>query len=335
MSEEAEKFLKKSPVIEVFADFMDIFTLNEDATVNEAIELLSNKNISSAPVVNQNTKNVIGSIDLLDLVSFTCANFPCGDNLDICTFEIQEKALSKRISDILNVSGRNAWKTVSYTTSLEDSTALLSQRDCHRIGITNEAGDLVGLVTQSKMVDFLSHHKDLFGEIMTKKVSEIWKKSEKVVSINVHKCIINALNTIVEKNVSGVAVVNDLDELVGNISAGDIKRIQLSPPIQMVFDIFEKIENFLNIIECSNLSCSQCQQKTFMTSVPTFQPVFVTPEDTFEDVLHLLTLKHIHRIYIVTDKKEKKPIGVISLGDVLEQFNKFCEEVNPESVSAK
>eukprot|EP00026_Physarum_polycephalum_P021409 Phypoly_transcript_24640.p1 GENE.Phypoly_transcript_24640~~Phypoly_transcript_24640.p1 ORF type:complete len:122 (-),score=17.05 Phypoly_transcript_24640:179-511(-) len=45
--------------------------------------------------------------------------------------------------------------------------------------------------------------------------------------------------------------------------------------------------------------------------------VTVTPNDTLETVLGLLVNNRIHRIYIVESPGHKKPIGVITLRDVM------------------
>jgi len=319
MSSETEKFMRGVTAKDLIKDFTEIVTLNDSNSISTAIEILSQKNISSAPVINSNTGQTIGSLDLLDLVTFTCAKLGT-EKLDIYTSEKQALAFSKPIADILNISGRNPWKCAMYKASLAELVELLSERDCHRIVIKNEANDLVGLVTQSKVVEYIYHHADKFPELMKKKVSELWKMTNNVQTINCHKFVVDAFNCICEKGISGVAVVDDMGVLVGNISAGDIKRIQLSPPMQLVYDIYEQIGNFLNLLDTSKMSISEKNQKTFMAELPSFTPIYVTPENTMEEILHLLTLKHIHRVYVVESKLQQKPIHVLSLVDVISKF---------------
>jgi len=319
MNLEGEKFLRETAAKEIFADFTEIVILQDTDSISTAIDTLSKKNISSAPVVSSIKGNVVGCIDLLDLVTFTCAKLG-NDRVDLYTSEKQAKEFSKPIADILNISGRNPWTSTSYKTSLAEIVGILSQRDCHRVAVKNEVNDLVGLVTQSKVIEFLSHHTDKMGELMKKKVSELWKMTDNVHSINVHRFVIDAFNIICEKGISGIAVVDDDGELCGNLSAGDLKRIQLTPPMQLVYDIYEQIGNFINVLDTSKMSNSEKSQKTFMASLPSFAPVFATPDTTVEELLHLFTSKHIHRVYVVESKTHKKPIHVISLGDAISKF---------------
>jgi len=319
MNPEGEKFMRDMTAKELFADFTEIVTLQDTDSISNAIETLSQKNISSAPVVSATKGNVVGSIDLLDLVTFTCAKLG-SDKVDIYTSEKQAREFSKPIADILNISGRNLLTSTSYKTSLVEIVKMLSQRDCHRVAIKNEVNDLVGLVTQSKVVEYLSHHTDKMRELMQKKVSELWTMTDNVQSINIHRFVIDAFNAICEKGISGIAVVDDSGELCGNISAGDIKRIQLAPPMQLVYDIYDQIGNFINVLDTSKMSTSEKQQKTFMASLPSLAPVYATPDTTMKELLHLFNSKHIHRIYVVESKSHKKPIHVISLGDAISKF---------------
>jgi len=59
-----------------------------------------------------------------------------------------------------------------------------------------------------------------------------------------NEAVINALEMMLDSDVSGVGVIDNEGKLVGNISASDLKRTQLTPPAQLTYDLFESIKIF-------------------------------------------------------------------------------------------
>jgi len=55
-----------------------------------------------------------------------------------------------------------------------------------------------------------------------------------------------------------------------------------------------------------------------MADLPKYEPVTVRADDTLETVINITTNKKIHRVYLVDN--DFKPIGVISLGDIIRAF---------------
>jgi len=291
----------------------EIVTVKDSTTVADAIETLAKNKISSVPVIHTASNTIMGSVDLLDLVTFTCAKLGL-ENIDLYTSKLQAQEFFKPVGDLCDISGRNKWCVASYKTPLRALMRYLSDANTHRIAITNEANDIVGLLTQSKVVEFIfrSKEKSPFKELMTKKVKELWQVNGTVQTINFRKNVIDALVAIYEKEKSGIAVVNDIGELIGNISAGDLKRVQLRPPIQLTYDVYQTIETFLNIVGDSSMR--------FLAGLPQFKPVFVTVDTTLEEMLTKIVGNNIHRIYVVESLQNKKPTRVISLCDILALF---------------
>jgi CBS domain-containing protein len=158
------------------------------------------------------------------------------------------------------------------------------------------------------VIRFLFENRSNLEPLMSRRLDELWKFGEKrVESIHWDKFVIDALVKLEESGVSGIAVTDDEGKIVGNISASDLKRMQVDNPMQLCYDIFQPIKLFLNI-----------SQDPHAKSLPKFEPITVNPSDTLGQITDLAYSKGIHRVY-VTDS-EKRPIGEISLCDIIARF---------------
>ena len=80
-----------------------VITIQHDATLLEALEILSTNKIYSAPVWNTSEQQFIGLIDVIDIVEFVAANF---DETAILTvdraiFEQNERFKTTKVVDVV------------------------------------------------------------------------------------------------------------------------------------------------------------------------------------------------------------------------------------------
>ena len=126
-------------------------------------------------------------------------------------------------------------------------------------------------------------------------ISQLLKR--KIVSINEHKPIYNAIKMLAKHNIGALPVLNSKNELCGIISERDILR-QLSKDIRI------------------NLKIS------LINSIMTSQVITITRNINSEVIMDIMTKHKVRHIPIV-DKKVL--IGIVSIGDVvkrlLEKFN--------------
>ena len=97
---------------------------------------------------------------------------------------------------------------------------------------------------------------------------------------------------------SSVAVVDAEGKLVGNISSHDLKAMILDPM---------QFRSLSHNIGDSNFK-----------AVHTHRLSIITPSDTLETVITKLATEHVHRLYVVDH--DRKPVGVVSLRDVIARF---------------
>jgi len=282
-----------------------LITANQDESVETVITRLTENNISSAPVIGPKGK-YIGFVDLLDLLTFVAIKMGLPKPDFLSSKRAVKEFLAKPVGDIINVSGRNEVISVQSTTPLQDVIEILSKPDVHRVPIVNEGGDYVGIITQSDIVRYFNDNQEKLAPKLEQKVKNIWNiGTKKVQTMEHNKFVIDALVKLEESRISGIAIVDDEGKIVGNLSASDLKRMQVKPPIQLCYDVYENLHQFMSVIDWTE-------------KVNKFKPVIIQPDETLGTAIAHIVSFNVHRIYI-TDQN-RKPIGEISLCDIIAQF---------------
>jgi len=180
----------------------------------------------------------------------------------------------------------------------------------HRAAVTNEANDIVGLMTQSKLIEFLYHKRaELKDKMSSIRAVDIARSP--VASVNMNQFVIDAFKQIWEQQISGVAVVDDEGTLVGNISATDLVRTRVKPVGPIIHDLYQPIKHFNNIR-------TTMSEKVYMGDLPRYPPITVKSDDRLETIMETVVNNKVHRVYITDDALA--PVGVISLSDIIRTF---------------
>lgn len=121
-----------------------------------------------------------------------------------------------------------------------------------------------------------------------------------VITLSEKNLVVHALLKMHETGASGVGIVGPAGNLCGNISASDLKDIYPSMSLRKLF-----------------LPISEFLMNKVMGQV-TPRLVHIAPQSTIVELLRMFKLYSVHRVYLVAH--ELKPIGVITLADVLSAF---------------
>jgi CBS domain-containing protein len=113
------------------------------------------------------------------------------------------------------------------------------------------------------------------------------QKGQNVWSVSPEACVYDAIETMADKHVGALLVTSE-GNLVGVVSERDYARKVI----------------------LQGKSSKQTQVKEIMTS----PAIFVTPEQTVEDSMRIMTEKHIRHLPVVEDGKI---LGVVSIGDLV------------------
>jgi CBS domain-containing protein len=141
------------------------------------------------------------------------------------------------------------------------------------------------------------------GDIATATVEDTKLGFCDLVTINKNERALNAFMKLYSYNLSGLAVVDNTDTVIGNISVSDLKDIGYTASMFKRLNVTSG--TFLNRkIEGGNLP----------------KLVSANRNSTIKEVLEMYKNNDIHRVYVVTAEFHK-PLGVITLSDMLGLFS--------------
>jgi len=167
----------------------------------------------------------------------------------------------------------------------------------------NDEGKCIQIVSQSSLLAFVAAHKE--EEELKEELSRTFEVSKlglkKVVTVDENSTAKEAFQLIERSNLSGIGVVDEDGNLIGNTSARDIKYFVLD---QGQAKIDQPILDYLAIVRSS--------VKTAKEKVPVST---VHATDPIGRAIGLLAKTQFHRLFIVDS--ESKPIGVVSVADIL------------------
>jgi len=267
----------------------------------------------SCPVLNKKGFVHYGFIDLIDFVHYFLGEIADkelrGPGTDLwALLEKQSLFKEKKVKDLMinPVGLRNPFHPVKKGYSLYSAVeALGKEKHLHRIPIIDEDRRLVNLITQSQVIDFVAQNLDLMGPRKNKPLSEIPELFHFVEKILSDQEVIESFKLMEKKNVSGIAVVNAEDVLVGVISTKDLKGIAIDG--KWASRLFLTLDAYFQEV---------------LTEYPNTRrpsdPVFVSPNDTLGTVIQLIHTNKVHRVFICDEKK--RPIGVVGLKEICKEL---------------
>jgi len=88
----------------------------------------------------------------------------------------------------------------------------------HRISVLDDAGNALGVLSQSSVVYLLADHLDQLNKLLDKSVHDLDLGKDSVLYIYRDQKVIEAMIIMYKTNLSGLAVVDNSNKIVGNIS---------------------------------------------------------------------------------------------------------------------
>jgi len=289
-----------------------IFICTREDKVVDVWKGLIKHGFLSVPVLQKRGSKYYGSVDLLDIVHNVIDTFgkskleSSEDYWELVRGdeEFQDRFINKIM--VYPLSRRNPFHPITKGYSLFAVMELLArEHGLHRVPIIDnyEHRRLIGMITQSHLVKFLFDNLELMGEKKNKPLNLVPEIFKEVASVRDDANAIDSFKIMIEKAISGVAVVDSNGKLTGNISARDLKAI--STDGRMFWRLFETNKNFLAKVKQTDKERPS-------------RVVFVKQSDTLETAIKLLAEHQLHHIFLVDE--HSKPIGVISLKDILLQI---------------
>lgn len=156
-------------------------------------------------------------------------------------------------------------------------------------------------------------------------VKEIMTKN--VITIREEETIKNAFKKILENNITGAPVLNKQGKVIGIISEKDVLRIAKKFSKKKVFNItpFSFIQKFKEFIEediyeiLIDTKVIDEISKISVKEAMTKEVIFVSENETVENVAKLMQTKKINRVPII---ENEKLVGIATRSDILKALVK-------------
>jgi len=279
-----------------------LITVDQHSTMRDVLAVLQKNNVLSVPVVNYQTKEFYGLVDVLDIAGYVLDTWKKNSiHMEDLHFP-SSGFFSAPVLDVLNFSGIDNPFFIDEGKSLADLITLFrhpkNYSRLHRAAVTRE-GSVVDIISQSDVVSFTAFKIHEFPvEKANTTIGMLQGLIRSPLMIRIDSSFVDALERLYKNRISGLALVDHEFKLSGNLSASDLRGMNPT-----AFDFFTgSIFQFL-------------AKAITGWAKPTLS---VGPGNTFADVIKTLADERVHRLYI-TDQMGH-PLGLISLIDVISRL---------------
>eukprot|EP00123_Amoebidium_parasiticum_P012139 comp21149_c0_seq1/m.28618 comp21149_c0_seq1/g.28618 ORF comp21149_c0_seq1/g.28618 comp21149_c0_seq1/m.28618 type:complete len:316 (-) comp21149_c0_seq1:646-1593(-) len=290
-----------------------IVSIDSEASVEDACEVLSKNKILSAPIWSEKYQSYIGLFDVADMIAFLLTvfqNATADRKADLRTL-VQEglRNMPVPVKWVADLSLRNPVKLVSEDDGLGVAVNLFAQ-GVHRVCVAGPDGKIKGILTQSGAAKWLENNElKTVDPLVSKTLTELGMVSHQVHSVDSNDNVLQALELMHKKGVSSVAMLNSDKQLIGSISLSDIKYIFHSLEFEW---LWRSAHDFMSAVRID---------QAFEHEGKDAAPVFgVRATATLSFAMRKMRATKAHRVWIVSDDGNV-PIGVVSLTDVMKKLN--------------
>jgi len=290
-----------TPVKHIAPAWSNIVVATSEDTIATVFLKLVEKKLFGLPLYDKDTMKYVAFIDMFDILAYVVQelNLPVQQSHDWAASQIF------RTTSCMVLPGRSprsTWNILGMDTPLQSAINQLCQSN--RLALIDAHGTLCSVLSRSRVINFIANHVDwTVGTIFSQSVESLGLVRGPVVCVNQEEITIRAFLKMYQQDVSGVAVTNDRNELIGNISVSDLKDIGYT----------------LTVFNTLYIPCRQfLHRKIEGMEVPL---VYLMKSSPLSAVMEKFRVHQIRRVYIVESSSNLRPLGVITHTDVLELFS--------------
>ncbi|KAK6359593.1 cell separation during budding [Orbilia brochopaga] len=286
---------------ELVAD-QELRFVEENKPIEEACQMLVDYGIASLPIKSESGA-VIGTFDYSDLTAFLLMVLGVwkGDPLDPNGNTFQDIASQSRtggdipVKLVKDLGKKDPFITVSETEGLAKVVEILGS-GVHRVAVTRQGTDsVIGVISQLRILDYFWKNAKSFApieQILPLSLRELNFGSTQVISINGDQRVLEALELMNAQGISSLAVIDNHNNVVGNISNTDVKHLTRSSSLPL---IKSSCLHFLSVI-LTDRGLSDGKD-----SYPVFH---VNPNSTLAHTVAKIIATKAHRMWLVEAPSE-------------------------------
>jgi CBS domain-containing protein len=288
-----------------------IISIDANASVVDALQVLSSNNILGAPVFDKETNNFMGFVDMMDLLANVVSFYKerdiegqAGEEVPVSwcrnieTLKERGEQFAKQpVTALIDKSRVDEYCPVSHHGTLFQVMEDVLSQHVHRVPVFDNSDKVYNVLSQSDLIQFLYENIRDIGIARFDTVEKLGLGTPAVISMSARAKAIHAFFLMLYNKVPAVAIVSGNGELVGNLSASDLRGLDQNTFTELLKPVME-----------------------FVKSVKRHRGLITCKKDsTLESVLSKLANNKVHRLWIVND--QNCPIGVVTLTDIMRLFS--------------
>lgn len=301
-------------------DKRELITINNNATVEQALQVMNTHNILSLPVVNPESGKCEGILSMLDLMLFV--SFGCyrpSDSYDPNPDQFQcFKQTQTPVGEVAGIDKEGLWEFDASESIMKILEPM--SKGVHRILVHEEIEEdgkkvkRTRLLTQTDLIRFLVSYTvyakdinckiDIHDTLENLGLASASRPEPFVVSHTLSA--LESFRRMAEHDVKSAPVVDDNGVLLGTISASDLRGLRSN-----------QLPNILlSVLEFKDKARSLRQSSGARPNV-----VKASPSSTLFDTMVQLIIHKVHQLWLVN--ADGKPTGSVSMTDIITKFSAY------------
>jgi CBS domain-containing protein len=180
------------------------------------------------------------------------------------------------------------------------------------------------VVSQSDVVKLLWANKTVLGEALAQTVEKLELDDGTVYCVPANMSTLEALSQMARDHKSSLGVTDPASgQLIGNLSVSDLRGLTIEEFPLLVLTVGEYIaarRNLGGFSKADALAGKRANTGDYAALLSAAPVIAVTGASTLEQVMEILAVKGLHRVYVVDGAK--KALSIITLTDVLRLVTK-------------
>lgn len=313
MATSAKELLQKTKVKDLIADKeQSVILLWSNMKLDEALQLMREKGITSAPVKKAHGTEYIGMFSVLDAVKYAIEAVGGFEVLKKRDFEeflslTGEAFFTSPLEDIVGTAQEGPFPYIpmrSINASVYSLFTEVFAKEIHRVPVADEFENIIYILSQSRAVGWLHGRMQELGTRGHEKIQDLGLVTGSAISVSSKMRALEALKVIMDNKVQGVCVVDDSGVVVGSFSASDLKYMTADTFPYLI----HSVEQFIGMM--------RARQQGSVDPLPLPKPITCKPTHSLWNVVNKIVKHRVHRVFIVDE--ERKPQGVVTLTNVIE-----------------
>ncbi|KAI1635772.1 sds23/moc1 [Biscogniauxia mediterranea] len=275
----------------------DVKWVNMDTSVEDASMALIKNTQSNVVLIRENASSTapVSTFDYSDLNAYVLIvvglAHPSDDLVELYS-DIAQKAQARTsipLRDIQPICRKESLITLQGDEDLTKAIEVFGS-GIHRIYVTNHNSEVVGILSQLKLMEFFWNEgvnfrviDDLYPRLMR----DLGIGSQQIIAVNAESPLSEALNLMSQEGLTSVAVVDNGLNVLGNISTADVKHLTSAASLPLLHGT---CLHFISII------LSERGVEKGKDSFPVFH---VNPYSTLAHTVAKLVATRSHRMWVV------------------------------------